>query len=100
MADILASTSALGRTGRLAILAAMTVLAFSGGLLVGRQYPAHHYERFGASALLLDTSSGRVCDPFLKSQPSVKAADPQSSDPWEAAAAKLEKESPTPPCKP
>ena len=36
-------------------------ILFCSGLLVGRQFPAHHYERFGDSVYLYDTSSGRVC---------------------------------------
>jgi len=36
-------------------------ILFCAGLLVGRQFPAHHYERFGESVYLYDTSTGRVC---------------------------------------
>jgi hypothetical protein len=44
-------------------------LAFGGGLLVGRQFPAHHFERFGETAFLYDTSSGRMCNPFKDDNP-------------------------------
>lgn len=39
-------------------------LGFGSGLLVGRQFPARHFERFGNSSYLLDPSTGRICDPF------------------------------------
>jgi hypothetical protein len=46
-----------------------TPILFCSGLLVGRQFPAHHYERFGESAYLYDTATARICtitktDPF------------------------------------
>jgi hypothetical protein len=34
---------------------------FAAGLLIGREMPAHHFERFGNSAYLFDSSSGDVC---------------------------------------
>ena len=43
--------------------------AFGGGLLVGRQFPIHHFERFGETTLLYDTVSGRVCNPFKDDNP-------------------------------
>jgi hypothetical protein len=44
-------------------------LAFGGGLLVGRQFPAHHYERLGQTAFLYDTTSGKTCNPFKDDNP-------------------------------
>ena len=44
------------------IIASMVaVLLFGSGFLVGREFPVHHYERFGNGFLLYDTSTGRVC---------------------------------------
>src|SRR6185437_10496246 len=40
------------------------VVGFGSGLLVGRQFPAKHYERFGTSMYLYDVSTGRLCNPF------------------------------------
>jgi hypothetical protein len=37
---------------------------FGSGLLIGRQYPAHHFVRFGNSSYLLDPTTGKVCNPF------------------------------------
>jgi hypothetical protein len=34
------------------------------GFLAGRQFPAHHYQKFGESRFLLDTATGKVCDPM------------------------------------
>jgi len=39
-------------------------LGFGSGLLVGRQFPAHRFERFGESWYVLDTTTGRVCNPL------------------------------------
>jgi len=37
---------------------------FGTGLLVGRQFPSHRFERFGETRYLLDATTGKVCDPF------------------------------------
>jgi len=47
----------------LIVLCAVGV-GFGTGLLVGRQYPAHRFEKFGDSKYLLDPTTGKVCDPF------------------------------------
>jgi hypothetical protein len=47
----------------LSVLAAIGV-GFGSGLLVGRQFPAHHYERFGETLYLFDPTTGKVCNPF------------------------------------
>lgn len=44
------------------------VVGFGLGLLTGRQFPAHHYEKFGSTSYLLDPTSGKVCDPFKGDQ--------------------------------
>ena len=58
------------RTSRIALFVAVLfcvcAIGFGGGLLVGRQFPAHHYERFATTSYLLDPSSGKVCDPMFK----------------------------------
>jgi hypothetical protein len=43
---------------------------FGAGLLLGREMPTHHFERFG-SHNLFDTTTGRVCDmlPGLENDP-------------------------------
>jgi len=37
---------------------------FGAGLLIGREMPAHHFERFGSSGYLFDTSTGSLCTAF------------------------------------
>jgi len=46
------------------LISGACIVGFGSGLLVGRQFPAHHFERFGNSSYLLDTSSGKICDPL------------------------------------
>lgn len=41
------------------------VLLFGSGLLVGRQFPAHHYEKIPESPYLFDSSTGHVCDTLI-----------------------------------
>lgn len=43
---------------------ACIVAGFGSGLLVGRQFPPHHYEKFGNTSYLLDPTTGKVCNPF------------------------------------
>lgn len=38
------------------------VWLFGAGFLIGRQIPAHHFERFGNTTYLVDTSTGLLCD--------------------------------------
>ena len=57
----------IGKKG-IALFVAIVVIAcgvgFGSGLLVGRQLPAHRFERFGETRFLLDPTTGKVCDPF------------------------------------
>ncbi len=47
------------------IWSAAVVAAFGAGALTGRQFPTHHYQKFGESRYVLDTTTGQVCDPVL-----------------------------------
>ena len=40
------------------------IVGFGFGLLVGRQFPAHGYQKYGETRYLLDSSAGKLCDPF------------------------------------
>jgi hypothetical protein len=42
------------------------LIGFGVGVMAGRQFPAHHFERFGASRYLLDSATGKICDPLPK----------------------------------
>jgi hypothetical protein len=46
------------------LIAGGVAVGFGSGLLVGRQFPAHRFERFGETRFLLDPTTGKVCDPF------------------------------------
>jgi hypothetical protein len=42
------------------ITLALIALALAGGFLLGRQFPAHHYEHLGG-AIFLDNATGTIC---------------------------------------
>ena len=50
----------------IAVCAGVVVCAacFGSGMLVGRQFPAHHVERFGNTGYLVDVSTGSLCNAF------------------------------------
>lgn len=50
-------------------------IGFGGGLLVGRRFPARQFEKFGNSTYLLDTTTGKVCDPFKDPNESTNPLD-------------------------
>lgn len=56
-----------------ALLGLVALVVFSLGFLLGRQFPAHHFQVLSAESpsLLLDSTTGRVCD--IRS-PQVKGA--------------------------
>jgi hypothetical protein len=37
---------------------------FGFGLLIGRQYPVHNFQKYGETRFLLDPVAGKLCDPF------------------------------------
>ena len=53
---------------------AILLIGFGAGFLTGREIPAHHYEPFGKLPLILDTTNGHICNPFLKSKSSSSLA--------------------------
>lgn len=66
-----------------------TALGFGCGLLVGRQFPSHRFERFGESWYVLDTTTGKACNPFKDPNAPTNPFDqvlpnnqPSSSDPY------------------
>jgi hypothetical protein len=56
----------MNRLTRIGIGVAGSIVLFVAGLLIGREFPMHHYERFGQSPYLYDTSTGKICTPFKK----------------------------------
>jgi hypothetical protein len=51
-----------------ALLCLVALLVFAGGFLVGRQFPAHHYEKFN-NGFMVDQTTGVVCNPYPPSPP-------------------------------
>jgi hypothetical protein len=47
-----------------ALVLGVALVAFPSGFLLGRQFPAHHYQVLSTESpsLLLDNATGRVCD--------------------------------------
>jgi hypothetical protein len=72
------------------------VVGFGSGLLIGRQFPAHRYEKFGNTPYLLNPATGKVCNPFkdplakyqvsTPENPIDKAVNPPTTDPFAAYA--------------
>lgn len=50
-------------------------ILFGAGLLVGRQFPAHHFERLQNSSYLYDSTTGHVC----QSVPDTSASNDKSA---------------------
>ena len=48
----------------IAIILVAAVLGGAGGFLLGRTFPAHHYEPVKEMGLFYDTSTGKLCDPI------------------------------------
>ena len=40
------------------------IVGFGFGLLVGRHFPDHSYQKYGETRYLLDSAAGKLCDPF------------------------------------
>ena len=46
-----------------------SAILFGAGLLVGRQFPAHHYQELGNTSRLFDSTTGHVCETGPDSPP-------------------------------
>ena len=79
-----------------AIIAIVCMTGFGTGLLIGRQFPAHHFEKMENSHYLYDTSTGHVCD-FWPANAEVSEASGQV-DQAQAYFDSLKKGSAIPPC--
>jgi hypothetical protein len=83
----------------LILVACLLVFAF--GVVVGREFPAHHYERFGESAFLYDSTTGRMCNPYksvAKDSMGLQTVPPQKSDGAILWSEKSEPKDYLPPC--
>lgn len=46
------------------LLVGVCGVGFASGVLVGRQHPRHHFQPMGETKFVLDSTTGRVCNPF------------------------------------
>jgi len=53
----------------------LVVIAFGGGVLTGRQFPAHHFEKIPSTPYILDSSTGKVCKLHADALPGQKDAN-------------------------
>jgi hypothetical protein len=63
------------------------VIASLGGFFFGRTVPVHHYEPWGSSKLLYDTTTGKICDPLKPFQQ--KATENSNPNPVDKALSDL-----------
>lgn len=65
----------------LGIAFGIALVAFPSGFLLGRRFPAHHYQALGPQSwnLIIDTSTGRVCDVRT---PTARAGNAKAPDPF------------------
>lgn len=57
-------TGAKGITLFVAIVLLACGVGFGSGLLLGRRFPSRNFQKFGESRFVLDSTTGKVCDPF------------------------------------
>jgi hypothetical protein len=60
------------------------LLLFGAGVLVGREFPVHHFEKIPQLPYLLDSSTGKICDylgPQVGGQNPEPPTPPQASQP-------------------
>lgn len=53
----------MSRKIQIAIAILLSAFFLGVGFLTGRQFPAHHFKRFGNTFLVLDTTTGQICFP-------------------------------------
>jgi hypothetical protein len=57
------------------LVSGAVAIGFGSGLIVGRQFPVHRFERFGETVYLLDPATGKVCNPFKDPNASTNLID-------------------------
>jgi hypothetical protein len=72
------------------------IVGFGVGLLIGRQFPAYRYQKYGETRYLLDSSNGKLCDPFK--DPSDLANLMDSTGPKDANGFQITRPAYPPPC--
>ena len=56
----------------------LCVLVFAAGFFLGRAFPPRHYDRYGNGPLLVNSSTGKICNPFKSTQESARNAGAKS----------------------
>ena len=77
-----------------AVLTGSCAVGLGLGLIVGRNYPAHVFQKYGETRFLLESTTGKLCAPFR--DPSANPAD--LSDlfpPKDASSGQIAAKSPT-----
>jgi hypothetical protein len=46
------------------IVAGGCAVGFGAGFLFGQHHPSHAFQKYGETRFLLDSASGKLCDPF------------------------------------
>ena len=71
------------------------IVGFGFGLFIGRHYPAHGFQKFGESRFVLDSATGRVCDPFKDTKASTNIFDQGSTGAKDANGFPIVKDAPS-----
>ncbi len=56
----------------------LCVLVFGAGFLLGRKFPARHYDKYGSGPLLVNSSTGKICNPLKSAQEAARNARDKS----------------------
>jgi hypothetical protein len=57
-------TGTKGVTLFVALVVGSCAVGFGSGLVIGRHFPARTFQKYGETRYLLDSASGKLCDPF------------------------------------
>jgi len=60
------------------IAALLCVLVFAAGFFIGHEFPARHYDKYGSGPLLVDSSTGKICNPLKLAQEAARKAGDKS----------------------
>jgi hypothetical protein len=54
------------------------MLVLAAGFLVGRKFPGRHYDKYGSGPLLVNSSTGKICNPLKSAQEAARNAGAKS----------------------
>jgi hypothetical protein len=55
------------------IITGVSAVGVGSGILIGRQFPAHRFEQFGNTRYLVDSATGKICEPFARTPSEIDA---------------------------